>query len=171
LPRRSGFDSAQSDEQRESRHAGDWALLLAPAMIRALKRLTTLWRSTWQDAAALAALLTAAVLLDPGLIGTGDCLPLSYGDWIGHAYRVLFFKEHGLATWDHNWAGGISLFQKYQFVPHAVTAVVSGLFDAPVGRTMLLLQGLLLIWVRISGYVTARAARVPPVPALSQLHA
>ena len=113
------------------------------------------------DVIFLSILTSAAIVVDWDFLTTGEYLPLFWGDWIQHAYRTRFIQEHGLATWDHNWSGGISLFQTYQFIPHVITAIVSSAFDAPIGRTMLLLEGVLLIWVRVSGYVVARAMRLP----------
>ncbi|MCH7580211.1 MAG: hypothetical protein IIB22_08205 [Chloroflexi bacterium] len=113
------------------------------------------------DFVILSSLTAAAIFIDWDFLTTGDYLPLFWGDWVQHAYRTRFIQEHGLATWDHNWSGGISLFQTYQFVPHVITAIVSSTFEASIGRTMLLLEGVLLIWLRVSGYVVARAMRLP----------
>ncbi|MCI0856162.1 MAG: hypothetical protein J4N98_05700 [Chloroflexi bacterium] len=117
--------------------------------------------SSLPDIGVLSSLTIAAVVIDWDFLTTGEYLPLFWGDWIHHAYRTRFIQEHGLATWDHNWSGGISLFQTYQFIPHVITAIASSTFEASIGRTMLLLEGVLLIWVRVSGYVVARAMRLP----------
>jgi hypothetical protein len=96
----------------------------------------------------------------------GDYLPLLYGDWMAHAYRALFMQQHGLATWDHNWSGGISLFRSYQIVPTAATALFSELANLSVGRGMLLLEGLLLVSLAPSAYLAARVVGLPPLAAL-----
>ena len=118
-------------------------------------------RSGATDALVLITLTVAAIAVDWEFLTTGEYLPLFWGDWVSHAYRSQFVQEHGLATWDHNWSGGISLFETYQFMPHVITAIVSSTFEVSIGRTMLLLEGVLLIWVRVSGYVVARAMRLP----------
>lgn len=127
--------------------------------------LLRLSRNAWQDVLALSALLAVAAVLNRDFFG-GDYLPQTYGDWISHAYRIRFLQEHGFETWDHNWAGGLSLFQSYQFVPHAITAAVSTQMNASITRSMLLVEGLLLVWVGTSGYLAARLLALPPAAAL-----
>ena len=122
--------------------------------------------AAWKDAVAVAVFLVISAVLYRNMFTGGDYLPLPYGDWIAHAYRALFMQEHGLATWDHNWAGGISLFQNYQIVPTAVTAVFSSLTHASIGRSMLVLEGLLLVSLSPSAYLSARAFRLPFAPVL-----
>lgn len=120
----------------------------------------------WQDALVIGGLLALSAVLYRDMFSGGDYMPLPYGDWIAHAYRALFMQEHGLATWDHNWAGGISLFQSYQFLPTVVTAVLSSLSHASVGRSMLVLEGCMLVSLSPVAYLAARALRLPPVAAL-----
>ena len=122
--------------------------------------------SRWQDVLAVGVFLVVSAVLYRDMFTGGDYMPLPYGDWIAHAYRILFMQEHGLATWDHNWAGGLSLFQGYRIIPTAVTAVFSSLTHASVGRSMLVLEGCLLVSLSPSAYVAARAFRLPHAAAL-----
>jgi hypothetical protein len=118
------------------------------------------------DLAALSSLLALAIAIDRDFLTRGDYIAVSWGDWIGHAYRTQALQSRGLATWDHNWSGGIVLFQDYQFVPHLLTIAVEKLLGVSIGRAMLLMEGLVLIWIRVSGYVTARALGLPAAAAL-----
>lgn len=135
-------------------------------MKRAARLAVRLGRRAGPDAVALSGLVAAAVFIDRDFLTTGDYPVGLWGEWLGHAYRVRLVQEYGVPTWDHAWAGGISPFQTYQFVPHVVTALVSALGDASVQRTMLLAEALLIFWVRSSGYVAARLVGLPQAAAL-----
>lgn len=148
------------------------ATAAANEMIRRLRKFNTdalaVRRAVafWQDSVAIGMFVTIGLLLYRNMFTGGDYLPLPYGDWIAHAYRIRFIKEHGIASWDHNWAGGISLFQSYQIVPQVLTAIFSALTNASVGRSMLVLEGCLLVSISVSGYVATRILRLAPVAAL-----
>jgi hypothetical protein len=118
------------------------------------------------DIAAVSLFLVGAFAVDHDLFTAGDFPNGEWGEWLGHAYRVQLVKQCGICTWDHAWTGGISPFQTYQFVPHAMTAFFSSLAGASVGRSMLVLEACLLLWVRSSGYATARLLGLPRAAAL-----
>lgn len=88
------------------------------------------------------------------------------GDWDAHVYRVRELGRHGLASWTHDWAGGLPLWSSYQFVPHAIIAAAVRLTGATEARAMVVGQGV-LIFVLVSGlYGVLRLGRIGAGPAL-----
>src|SRR5581483_10400130 len=87
------------------------------------------------DAAAVAVLGMVALIVALPLLRAAD-LNTGSGDWHAHAFRIREFGAHGLATWTHEWAGGLPLWSSYQFVPHVAGWAISVLTGAGTARSM-----------------------------------
>jgi len=93
---------------------------------------------------------------------TAEYLVTGYQDWIYHAYRIKSLQAYGFTTWTHDWAGGLPLWQSYQFVPHIITAVVADVLRFSVTRAMLVVTGILFVALRIELYGVCRKMGFSP---------
>lgn len=92
-------------------------------------------------------------------------LDTHYPDWMVHAFRIKELKEHGLASWTHTWANGISLWRSYQFIPHYLTVLLVNSLHVSITRAMVIMTILCFIFLRISIYVVLRLLHFPPITA------
>ncbi len=103
-------------------------------------------------------LLVAAYAVAP--LFTATDLVTGAGDWHAHAYRIRELGRHGLATWTHDWAGGLPPWSAYQFVPHTVTLAAMRVTGADETRAMAAAQGVLLAAVPLVMFASLRAVRI-----------
>ena len=82
---------------------------------------------------------------------------LTWGDWLAHAYRALFFQTYGLTNWDPDWNNGLPLFQGYQTLPHVLTVWLGQVTGATITHSMIMWTALLLLLLPVSGYLVLRS--------------
>jgi hypothetical protein len=117
--------------------------------------------TTTRDIFYLASLLAFSLYLGHRFF-TAEYLVTGYQDWIYHAYRIKSLQAYGFTTWTHNWAGGLPLWQSYQFVPHIITAAVADVLHFSVTRAMLVVTGILFFALRIELYGVCRKMGFSP---------
>src|SRR5215218_4603707 len=141
------------------------ALSLPGRLVR--PRLDTADAVAWRaDAVAGGVIGGVALALSWPLVRARD-LTTGGGDWPAQAYRVRAVLEHGFASWSHDWAGGMPLWEGYQALPHLLTAGLVPLTGAPVERTMVVIVALLLVALRVGVYAAARWLGAPATAALA----
>jgi hypothetical protein len=89
------------------------------------------------------------------------------GDWHAHAFRIQEFGARGLASWTHEWAGGLPLWSAYQFVPHVVTWAATALGGGSATRAMAAFAGALCLGLPLVLYGVLRCSGVGVLPALA----
>jgi hypothetical protein len=118
------------------------------------------------DAGAVALIISVALYGAWPLFQAAD-LATGAGDWHAQAYRVLDLERHGLASWTHDWAGGLPLWSAYQFLPQAVIAGAHLLTGVPETRLMASAQGVLLVSIPVSLFVVLRLSGLRTAAALA----
>lgn len=118
------------------------------------------------DLFALALLLGAALTVAWPMLGARD-LQTFGGDWPAHAFRINEIHRSGIASWSHAWAGGMPLWAGYQAAPHLLTLAMMRLTGMGTARAMVVVAGLMLVALRLSGYAALRWAGARPAAALT----